>query len=445
MGFLSKAMQKRSVYGADCTTLADLSFLKMLGINTDGQNIDNNINSAYKLSEITYFTCLKVLSDKVGSCKIDIYQKTPQGKQKIQHYLDYILNVRPNPLQNASIFWSTSEYNKNEYGNAYVFIDTDSKTGKVNNLWILPSQNVQVWIDDKGIFGKDTNAIWYLYIDPQSGQVTKLQSTQVLHFKNWCTYQGQGLKGLSVKDILNSYITQAQYNSNFVNGLVQNGFASDKIVLQYTGSLDTAGKTKLLSELNKFSADGKWIPLPIGMEAKPIASNLVDAQYMDLTKYNALQVASAFGISPSFINNYDKGNYANVETQQDSLYRDCLFPLFNQYAQEETIKLLTTQDKNNNIFMEYNMDSMLQGNFNDRMTGYATAVNAGIMARNEVRLKEGWMEKDGADNLTVNGAMINISDVGKQYGVPTKNQTIPKGGELDEQSTEGNTTVDNTN
>lgn len=442
MGFLNKVIQKRSVYGADCTTLSDLSFLKMLGINTDGNNINNNINSAYKLSEITYFTCLKVLSDKVGSCKIDIYQKTPQGKQKIQHYLGYILNVQPNPLQNASIFWSTMEYNKNEYGNAYVFIETNLKTGKVNNLWILPSQNTEIWIDDTGIFGKGTNAIWYLYTDPQSGQVTKIPSTVILHFKNWATYQGQGLKGLSVKNILNSYIAQAQSNSNFVNNLVQNGFASDKIVLQYTGSLDTKGKTKLLSELNDFSANGKWIPLPIGMEAKPIASNLVDAQYMDLTKYNALQIASAFGISPSFLNNYDKGNYANVESQQDSLYRDCLFPLFNQYGQEETIKLLTAQEKQQNIYMEYNMDSMLQGNFNDRMTGYATAVNSGILARNEVRLKEGWLEKDGADNLTVNGTMINITDVGQQYGVPTKNQTIPqqdaKGGDNNNGQETGN-------
>ncbi|URZ06775.1 phage portal protein [Clostridium felsineum] len=426
MGFLSKTLQNRSVYGADYTTLADLSFLKMLGINTDSNNVNNNINSAYKLSEITYFTCLKVLSDKVGSCKIDIYQKTPQGKQKIQHYLDYILNVQPNPLQNASIFWSTTEYNKNEYGNAYVFIDTNLQTGKVDNLWILPSQNVQVWIDDAGIFGSGTNAIWYLYTDLQSGKVTKIPSTSILHFKNWVTYQGQGLKGLSVKNILNSYITQAQYNSNFVNGLVQNGFASDKIVLQYTGSLDIKGKNKLMSELNDFSANGKWIPLPIGMEAKPISSSLVDAQYMDLTKYNALQIASAFGISPSFINNYDKGNYANVESQQDSLYRDCLYPLFNQYGQEETIKLLTTQEKQQNIYMEYNMDSMLQGDFNSRMTGYSTAVNAGIMSRNEARLQEGLIEKDGADNLTVNGTMINITDVGKQYGVPTKNQIVPQ-------------------
>lgn len=427
MGFLSKLIQKRSVYGADCTTLSDLSFLKMLGISTGDSNINSSINSTYKLSEITYFTCLKVLSDKVGSCKIDIYQKTPQGKQKIQHYLDYILNVQPNPLQNASIFWSTMEYNKNEYGNAYVYMDTNLRTGKVDNLWILPSQNVQVWIDDAGIFGKSTNAIWYLYTDLQSGQITKLQSTEVLHFKNWCTYQGQGLKGLSVKEILNSYITQAQQSNDFVNGLVENGFVSDKIVIQYTGSLDNNAKRKLISEIQNFATDNgnKWIPLPIGLEAKPISSNLVDAQYMDLTKYNALQIASAFGISPSFINNYDKGNYANVETQQDSLYRDCLYPLFNQYGQEETIKLLTTQEKNNNICMEYNMDSMLQGDFNNRMTGYATAVNAGIMARNEARLKEGWMEKDGGDNLTVNGTMINITDVGKQYGVPTKNQTVP--------------------
>jgi hypothetical protein len=61
----------------------------------------------------------------------------------------------------ASVFWSTVEYNRNHYGNAYVWIQG---AGQDMKLWILPSDRVQMWYDDAKIL-PELPDIFYLYSD----------------------------------------------------------------------------------------------------------------------------------------------------------------------------------------------------------------------------------------------------------------------------------------
>ena len=65
----------------------------------------------------------------------------------------------------STTFWSTVEYNRNHYGNAYVLINTEKKKGnKVETtLWILPSEDVEVWYDDAKKLS-DIPDIYYIYI-----------------------------------------------------------------------------------------------------------------------------------------------------------------------------------------------------------------------------------------------------------------------------------------
>lgn len=129
-------------------------FLKMLGI--DIGSVDKN-----KLSEITYFTCLRLLSESIGKLPLKLYRDTNNGLEKAtDHNLYTLLKMQYNPYMTSSTFWSTVEANKNHYGNAYVYVNTERD--KVKDLWILPSEHVQIWIDNAGIFQRE-NAIWYIW------------------------------------------------------------------------------------------------------------------------------------------------------------------------------------------------------------------------------------------------------------------------------------------
>ena len=75
------------------------------------------------VSEVTYFTCLKMLSETLGKMPLNFIKNT-KGIQKVKsnkvhkllRYIDRMHYMTP------SIFWATVEQNRNHYGNAYVWI-----------------------------------------------------------------------------------------------------------------------------------------------------------------------------------------------------------------------------------------------------------------------------------------------------------------------------------
>lgn len=392
-------------------SLADNSFLEMLGIDT------SKIQNPKNLGEITFYTCLKTLSDKMASLPVGVYSSPDGIASKFEnHYLNYILQTKPNSYQNAPIFWSSVEKDRNYYGNAFVYIDTSNKgrnSGKVKALWQLPADEMQIFIDDSGIFGT-TNSLWYIWTDSRTGKQYKFRNEEVLHFKTWMT-EKDGIVGKSVKDILYSYIDTGQQSNYFVNTLVHNGMITDKIILQYTGELNDKAKTALVANIESYSKSnsGKFIPLPLGLSAVNLQSKLVDSQFLDLSKYTALQIAAAFGVPPSYLNNLDKANYANVGILQDSLYRDTLLPILTQYEAEMMCKLFVQAEKDKGYYFFYNVDVILRSNLKDRAEGYAKMIINSIMTPNEVRSKENLQPLPGGDELLSQGANTTLNNVVK--------------------------------
>jgi HK97 family phage portal protein len=387
------------------TSLADLSFLEMLGI--DGKTINPS-----RIGEIVYWTCLKTLSDKVSSLPPQIYKSDGKASEPVPHYLNYILQTQPNPYMNASTFWATAEWNRNHYGNAFIYIQSNTmgrNAGKIDSLWILNSEQMQIFIDDAGLFGT-VGKLYYIWSDIQTGKQYKFNSSQVLHLKSWCTMNGAGIVGLAVRNILTNYVDQAQYATAFTNNLIKGGMITDKVILSYTGDLGNKAQTALVANVESYSTKntGKYIPLPIGITATNLQSKLTDSSFFDLSKYNALQIAGAFSIKPPFINNYDKGNYANVNLMQESMYKDCLLPILQQYEQEIAIKCFTQSEKDSGYYVNFNIDTILRATFIERLTAYATAINSAVLTPNEARNLENRVAKEGGDEIFMNGAYAPV-------------------------------------
>ena len=78
------------------------SYLASIGIDLSGMvNSQNSI-------ETTYFICLKHLSETMAKMPWELKQYSVlKGKERIfDGRISKLLNLRPNPYQNASVFWS---------------------------------------------------------------------------------------------------------------------------------------------------------------------------------------------------------------------------------------------------------------------------------------------------------------------------------------------------
>ena len=367
------------------------------------------------LSEATYFACLKVLSEAVGKLPLKLLQYNDRNGviNARTHALYSVVHDRPNPYMTSSTFWSTVEYNRNHYGNAYVLIDG---AGTKMRLWILPSDQVEVWYDNACILSEIPD-IYYLY--SAGGKVYRFGSEEILHFKGSNTFDG--LIGISVQDQLKLTIGGNFKAQNMISKMYESGFTA-KAVLQYTGSLSDENANAFIKGIEDY-AKGKLkdqgieniIPIPLGAKLEPLNVKLADNQFIEVKQYTSLQIASAFGIKPYQIGDYTKSSYASAEAQQLSFYVDTLLYIVKQYEEELTYKLLSPEETANGYHFKFNIDVILRADFATKINTLSTAVNSFLMTPNEARAKLDLESKDGGDRLLGNGASIPVEYTGSQY------------------------------
>lgn len=389
-------------------------------------------------ADVTYFTCLKMMSETLAKMPWKYYQETSKGIKKLKDTdVSRLLRIRPNPYMTPTIFWNTVEVNRNHYGNAYVYIQRKFERRKFGGevktlgLWILPSDCVQIIVDDAGYFTKE-NAIWYMYTDKYSGQQYIFKSSEILHFKT--SHTMDGIAGYPVQYILKEMVDGVIEAQNFLNNLYKNGLTA-KATLQYTGNLDETKIKKMREIIERFGAgsdnSGKVLPIPDSMKLTPLDVKLSDSQFVELKKYSALQIAAAFGIKPNQINDYSKSSYSNSEMQQLSFYVDTMLFVMKQYEEEINYKLPTEEDIKANKYFKLNEKALLRTDSATQMQILTSAVNNGVNTINEARRKLELEDKKGGDALIVNGTYVQLTDVGAAYGKGKEEPEKPEEAQLE--------------
>lgn len=411
------------------------SAFKLIINKSDRQTVE--LNNLYKflgidpekdervLSEATYFACMKVLSEAIGKLPLKLlkYNEKNGVLTARKHALFNVLHARPNPYMTASTFWSTVEFNRNHYGNAYVWIQG---AGENLKLWILPATDVTVWYDDAKILA-DQPDIYYLY--STGGKNYRFGSEEILHFKSSNTLDG--VIGVSVQDQLKMTIGGAVKSQKMLNKMYESGFTA-KAVLQYTGNLSDENTKTFVQGIETYAKGGlsdedikNIIPIPLGSQLTPLNVKLGDNQFIEVKQYTALQIASAFGIKPYQIGDYTKSSYASAEAQQLSFYVDTLLYIIKQYEEELTFKLLSSDEVTNGYHFKFNIDVIMRSDFATKINTLSTATNSFLMTPNEARGKMDLPSVPGGDRLLGNGASIPVELTGSQYAKEEPEETPP--------------------
>lgn len=382
------------------------------------QWLRDNSNRRGTLSEITYFTCLKVLAETMGKLPWKVYRREKEGvRESGLEDVKQVLQWRPNPYTAPAIFWNAVEMNRVHYGNAYVYIQRNTRRkryggeNRVNNLWLMPSNCVKVLVDDGGVFG-NRGKIWYRYQDPYSGKSYLFKNTEVCHYKASHTFNG--LVGMPVQQILAETFGGAKEAQRYMNKLHQQGLTA-KAVLEYTGSMSQEAQDALRSEIEYFSngADntGRILPIPLGMKLTPLNIKLTDAQFFELRKYTALQIAGAMGVKPNQINDYEKSSYANSEMQQLSFLTETMLFTMKQYEEETGYKVIGSDAWEFGEYVKLNEKAILRTDSKTQMEIMKGYTDSGIYRINESREHLDMERVEGGDTPIVNSTMRPLTEI----------------------------------
>ncbi|MCH4157652.1 MAG: phage portal protein [Acidaminococcaceae bacterium] len=352
MNFVDKLILKR----AEKLQNIDSGTVSLSNINSFLQGLRGQYGS--DLGEITYFICLKMLSEALGKLPLHLVDADKRIVPAGPNYDSFwALQVEPNPVQTPIQFWTYLELCRNHWGNGYAYIDRDSG-GKVRQLLPLHPRQISIYVNNTG--QNFSQPFMYRYQSSKSGNEYWLRPDQLLHVKSWiCT--DDGLAGKPVHEIIADYMTGNKASTQVLNDLYKNGLTANSVV-NYIGDLSETKKKKIIEQMQTIAntKGGRVIPLPYDWKLQPLDLKLVDSQFYELKKYSSLQVAAAFGIKPNDLNDYSKSSYANSTAQNLSFYVSTLLYNISLYEQELKRRLLREDLVLNNYEFKFNVNVILR-------------------------------------------------------------------------------------
>lgn len=361
------------------------------------------------ITEITYFTCLKTLSEALG--KMPVYLMGENKERVTNHETARFLSISPNAVYTPIQFFTYMEFCRNHFGNAYAYVER--LNGKITGIYPLDHRMVQIWVNNTDMFTK--RKYTYYYTDERSGKAYWLDPEDVLHVKSWVTDRS-GLAGKSVREILATNMAGSKASQAFLNDLYQKGLTANAVV-KYVGDLSREQQRVMLKQIDKQARDEgrRLITLPVGYDIQTLDLKLTDSQFYELKKYNSLQVAAAFGIQPNQLNDYSKSSYANSAAQSLSFYVNTLLYNITLYEQEFNRKLLTTTEQAQGLGFKFNVWTILRGDPTQQADVLQKMVSSAIYSPNEARSKLDMPPTTGGDVHIVNGSYVKLEDVGRAY------------------------------
>lgn len=374
----------------------------------------NGIIGGAPLNSATYYACMKIRCDALSKTPIHVMNYSEEkGTEKIRnHPLYEVLHLRPNPYQTIHDFLWATEFQRLHLGNAYWVYQINKN--KIKHLYVLDSNRVQIYIDDAGILSKNKNSVFYSYLDPRAGEIF-YNSDQICHFKNFAT---DGIKGRGIPYYLRDTIVSENMGQQVINQKYEAGM-QDPIVVIYTGDLNDRKKVaiqKKFADMGGVSNAGKVIPVAAGCDVRQLETKLVNSQFFELTGLTTKRIANAFGVKSFQLNDLEKSSYNSIEQENKSFYCDTMQDTYILYEQVINYILMTSYERENGIFAQFNADAILRSSLLDRVTSYSTATGTPYMTVAEARRLENLPFIPGTDKLVVsNGASIFFEQLGLQY------------------------------
>ncbi len=150
------------------------------------------------------------------------------------------------------------------------------------------------------------------------------------------------------------------------------------------------------------------------MKYTPISISPEQAQFLETRKYQLNEIARIFRVPPHMVGDLEKSSFSNIEQQSLEFVKYTLDPWVVRWEQSLSRSLFTQTEKSR-YFFKFNVEGLLRGDYQSRMTGYATARQNGWMSANDIRELENLDRipaEDGGDLYLVNGNMLPLRNAG---------------------------------
>lgn len=382
------------------------------------------------------YSCVRILAEAIAGLPLHVYRlKDGGGKEKaVDHSLYRLLHDEPNPEMTSFVFRETLMTHLLLWGNAFAQIVCNG-LGEVIGLYPLQPNRMSVGRD------LDTKQLYYEYQtswDEPAGEYKTIRLTpaDVLHIPG---LGFDGLVGYSPIAMARNAIGLAQATEDYGASFFANGAAPGG-VLEHPGTIKDPSRVRESWQQTFGGArnGNKVAVLEEGMKYTPISVSPEQAQFLETRKFQLNEIARIFRIPPHMIGDLEKSSFSNIEQQSLEFVKYTLDPWVIRWEQAITKTLLNPREKQQ-LFVKFNVEGLLRGDYQSRMEGYAVARQNGWMSANDIRELENLDRietADGGDLYLVNGNMLPLPMAGAYAVTKQADDVAANDEQLEEQPEE---------
>lgn len=369
------------------------------------------VNPATSLALPAVYACVKVITDAVMQIPLLLYRRIGEdGRDKERETTDrrfVLLHDQPNELQSAAEWRETMQHHLLLRGNAYAK-KRESSFGGIEALE-RPQHPDAV----KSMFFRRVNGqlgIRYIFKPQLRDEVDEvLDQDQVLHVRGLSI---DGLTGLSPIELEREAVGVGLSAQEFIGRYFQND-ARPGGIIENPGNFKSVKSREKFRESFQSMQTGvnkhKTAILEYGMVYKPLELKLVDQQFLELRKYQNLDICRIFRVPPHLIMELDRATFSNIEHQGTEFVKYTLLSWLKKWEQRLAMSLLTNEERRT-MFFEYLVDGLQRGDLKTRTLYYKEGINDGHLTRNEVRRLENRNSLEGLDEPLTPMNMRGVSE-----------------------------------
>ena len=376
----------------------------LFGGTTSGKAV--NERTAMQTSAV--YACVRILAESVAGLPLHVYERTANGSKstKPSHPLYRLLHDEPNREMTSFVFRETLMSHLLLWGNAYAQIIRDGRGFPIALYPLLP--------DRMAVDRNESGELVYTY-QSDKGQI-KLRRENVLHIPG---LGFDGLIGYSPIAMAKNAVGLALATEDYGAAFFANG-ANPGGVLEHPGVIKPEQADRLReSWQSQFGGANahKVAVLEEGLKFHQMSIPPEQAQFLETRKFQINEIARIFRVPPHMVGDLEKSSFSNIEQQSLEFVKYTLDPWVVRWEQSLQQALILPSEKAT-IFIKFNLDGLLRGDYQSRMQGYSTGIQNGFMSVNDVRGLEDMnllTAEEGGDLHFVNGNMVKLADVGAAY------------------------------
>ena len=323
--------------------------------------------------------CVDFLADNIAHCKLKVYHRTDAGREEVgpDHPLRVLLE-NPQGYVSGYEFMRDTVADKVIYGNAYW---AKRKAG---------SKRALVRVMAPYVIGRNGSPVAgpeYYEVDVGGGSVP-MRDTDIVHFRH---YNPEDVRvGTSILEALQGIISEERAASRHRRGFWKNNSRHEGWIKRPKAAGHWSREQR-----REFRADwqeahsgpenaGKVAILEDDMELHSSSFSPRDAEFIASREWGLGMVATAMHIPLAVLSRGGTFTFASMKEFHISVYVDTLGPHMAEIEKAINIQLVPDYG-DPSLFVEFNIEEKLQGDFETQADALRKAVQVPYMSVNEGR------------------------------------------------------------